>query len=579
MAVSFSQPDCRTCPACGTPVASEIWLILHRVERPSLWARCGDGTIHHTFCRGGHRGIVRAPLLLYDTRLEFAVFSPAPLADDKQARADSNSLLERLQSSISPAEQFRTLGRIEMVPRDLLGRVLSGPRLNAHDFAPGADPGDELNAAYRILKQGDFGLVEQIIESGDATPALTAALQFEAGMWSSRVGGTSPEACDQAIRYLHATLDFYTRELFPHRWAAVHSELGLCFRYRRTGDATHNLREAVRCSDAALEVFRIEEYPEDYAITQSNRASALVDLKDAVTGSVEKGIEAYREALRVYNRESYPDSWALVSSNLATALMERGAPQDLQDAACGLQGVLEAGSRTGNPQQSALAKMHLGLVLRLLPERKQESIDALRAAYAMLRNASPRERLASTYNLGLALARSGHLEDLPEAARLLEQAHAAMIDDGPSAELSDCTNQLASVYATWARNTPGLCTEICARALRALESEQDAEAVGITFHELARLLNESPGVSETDLAARTAKRALCILRTKAQAEYRAKVLSNLGMIYLRQGAKSRALSCFSAAMRVFEKLEPTSERTEAMGQLHILSARAGGDQT
>jgi tetratricopeptide (TPR) repeat protein len=223
--------------------------------------------------------------------------------------------------------------------------------------------------------------------------------------------------------------------------------------------------------------------------------------------------------------------------------------------------------------------MHLGLALRLLPERKQESIDALRAAYAVLRNASPRDRLASTYNLGLALARSAHPENLPEAASLLEQAHAAMLDDGPSGELSDCTKEMAQVYVTWARQEPGLRADICTRALRALESEQDAEAVGIAFHELARLLNESPEGSETDVAVRAAKRALCILRTKSQAEYRAKALSNLGMIYLQQGAKSRALSCFSAAMRIFQKLEPTPERTEAIGQLHIFSAGAVDRQT
>ena len=167
-------------------------------------------------------------------------------------------------------------------------------------------------------------------------------------------------------------------------------------------------------------------------------------------------------------------------------------------------------------------------------------------------------------------------EDLPEGARLLERSRAAMIDDGSSGELGDCTEELARGYETWARNAPGLRAVTCAMALRALESEQDAEAVGIAFHTLARLLNKSPARDEADLAVRAAKRALCILRTRSQAVYRAEALSNLGMICVRQGAKSPALSCFSAAMRIFEKLEPTPERTEAIGQLLILSAGAGG---
>lgn len=224
----------------------------------------------------------------------------------------------------------------------------------------------------------------------------------------------------------------------------------------------------------------------------------------------------------------------------------------------------------------AFVHSSLGLALRCLPERNQEAIEALRAAYAVLHKASARISLASAYNLGLALARSTHPENLPEAARFLEQAHAALLDGGPSGELSDCTEELAHVYVTWSRQTPALRVEVCTRAPRALESEQDAEGIGAAFHELARLLNESSEGNETDLAIRAAKRALCILRRKPQAEYRAKALSNLGMIYSQQGAKSRALSCFNAAMGIFQKLEPTPERTEAMGQLHILSVEALG---
>jgi hypothetical protein len=90
-------------------------------------------------------------------------------------------------------------------------------------------------------------------------------------------------------------------------------------------------------------------------------------------------------------------------------------------------------------------------------------------------------------------------------------------------------------------------------------------------HEIARLLNESPVAGGTDLAVQAAKRALCILRKKSQAEFRAKALFNLGLLHLRLKAKSRALSCFEAAIRIFQKLEPTPERTEAIGQLYIYS--------
>jgi hypothetical protein len=204
---------------CKSPspaiVTSELRLILHRLERPRLWSRCEAGNIHVSRCPNGHQGNIRASLLLFDPGLEFAIFSPALLTSEAQARSEGELLVERIR--------------------------------------------------------------------------------------------------------------FYDRERFPHRWAAVHSELALSFRHRRQGNPRDNLREAVRCSDAALQVFQIDIYPEDYAIAQSNRASALLDSEWDRPRSMQLGIEAYREALRVYNRESYPDDWALVhkTSTMPPTLSEK----------------------------------------------------------------------------------------------------------------------------------------------------------------------------------------------------------------------------------------------------------------
>jgi tetratricopeptide (TPR) repeat protein len=523
-------------------------------------------------------------VLLFDPGLEFAIFSPAPLTSEVQARSESELLVERLRGSVGTAERDRCLKRIEIVRRELLGDELVSPKLNVNDFAPGADPDKDLYAVYTILRAGDFDLIQKIIESGKA-PALTSALRFEAGMHCNRLGPTAPDSFEEAIRHFHAVLDFYDRERFPHRWAAVHSELALTFRCRHQGNPRDNLREAIRCSDAALEVFQIDTYPEDYAITQSNRADALLDSKWDRPRSMELGIGAYREALRVYNRESYPDDWALVHSNMATAFMEQGSSQDLHGAADALEKALAVQSRADSPHDWALTQMNLGLVLRQLPEEisspgKQKAIEALRAAYKVLQKGGPStERLAITFNLGSTLARSGNREVLPEAAQLLEQSRTIFLEASDSAKLEQCTGELAGVYLIWARHASELRLDICARALRSLESEQDSKHAGIFFHEMARLLNESPDSGGTDLAEQAAKRALCILRTKSQAEFRAKALSNLGLIYLRQDAKSSALSCFEAAMRIFQKLEPTPEHAEAIGQLHIYSAAATGSQS
>jgi tetratricopeptide (TPR) repeat protein len=545
-----------------------------------MWFRCKDGTIHLSRCASGHQGKIRAPLLLFDPGLAFAIFSPAPLVSEAQARAEGELLVERLRGSVGTEERDRCLKRIEIVQRELLGNALASPQLNVNDFAPGADPNDELYDVYEMLRAGNFDLVQKIIESGKAAPAVASALRFEAGMHCNRLGSASPDSFEKAIHHYYAALDFFDRQRFPHRWAAVHSELALSFLHRPQGDPRENLREAVRCSDAALEVFQIDVYPEDFAITQSNRASALLDSKWDRPRSMELGIEAYREALRVYNRESYPHDWALVYSNMATAFIERGSSQDLRDAADALEKTLAVRSRADSPHDWALTQMNLGLALRRLPEDisgpgKRKAIEAFRAAYEVLqKGGTARERLAIMYNLGSTLGGSDDAKVLSEAADLLEQSRTTFLDAGNSAELEDCTKELARVYLNWARHARELRVEICARALRSLESEENSEEVGVFFHEIACLLNEAPAAGGIDLPVRAAKRALCILRTKSQAEFRAKALFNLGLTYLRQDMKSRALSCFEASIRIFQKLEPTPERTEAIGELYIYSTAA-----
>jgi tetratricopeptide (TPR) repeat protein len=581
MAVSFRQTDSRVCTECRSGVESEIWLILHRLERPLLWDRCCDGSIHHARCRRGHVGNIRAPLLLYDPRLDFAIYSPAPMVDDRQARAEGDPLMERLRASVSAEERDRALRKIEIIPREALGGMLLSPRLNIQDFAPGADPNRELEVVYQILRLGDFDSVLNFIENENTPLALRAALRFEAGMRFNRMGDRSDDVFDQAIRHFHAALDFYTRDRFSHRWAAIHSELALSFRYRTSGSRANNLREAIRCSDAALEVFQLDTYPEDYAITQSNRAAASIDAKLDRSRSIEVAIEAYREALRVYDQVTYPEGWAGAQSDLATVLIERGRPRDIQDAADALQKAISIQSKKRSPRDRAIAQMNLGLVLRRLSKKssgaaKQNAIQALREAYQVLRrHGSAHERLAIAYDLGSALVGGGNLKDFPEAARLLEQSRTAMLDMGDYSQLDDCTSQLAELYFKWAHQSPDRRSDICANGLRALEGEQDSERTGLVFHELARLLSDSAEANDWDLAVRAARRALSILRTKTQAEYRAKALTNLGRIYLRQSASARALSCFDAALRIFQKLQPTPERTEAIGRLHVLSAGAG----
>jgi len=165
----------------------------------------------------------------------------------------------------------------------MLERALNSIRLNAADMVPGAGLTDEALNATEMVWQGDFELLIAGISDQKSSPALKAALRFEAGIDRNRSAQGSPEAAEDAIQYFVASLDFYARKLFPYRWAAVHAEMINALAYRRRGDRAENIREALRCADVALEVFDIDTYPEDFALTQSARANALLEQKKIVS--------------------------------------------------------------------------------------------------------------------------------------------------------------------------------------------------------------------------------------------------------------------------------------------------------
>ena len=149
---------------------------------------------------------------------------------------------------------------------------------------------------------------------------------------------------------------------------------------------------------------------------------------------------------------------------------------------------------------------------------------------------------------------------------------------GESVELGECTEELARAFLIWLSSSPAAQQyDICTRALQAFEDEQDSEQVGVLFLEIGRHLRANPDIpmdQRIPLAQQAVERALRILETKGQAEFRAKALANLGIIYLERSRqdrqdKSRALSCFEAALKILQKLQPTPERNEVIGQIHI----------
>lgn len=96
------------------------------------------------------------------------------------------------------------------------------------------------------------------------------------------------------------------------------------------------LREAVRCYQQALVVFRRDTHPMEFAEAQTNLAlchlaTPMVEAGDALRLGI--AVQALRDALTVWDRASFPEQWASVTLNLANALQYRPSAHQQENLA------------------------------------------------------------------------------------------------------------------------------------------------------------------------------------------------------------------------------------------------------
>jgi tetratricopeptide (TPR) repeat protein len=90
------------------------------------------------------------------------------------------------------------------------------------------------------------------------------------------------------------------------------------------GQRADNLEIAIACYELALEVITRSAYPEYWASTQHNLATAYCKrIKGGKADNIERAIETYQAALEIYTREVFPEDWATTQVSLAIAYNDR----------------------------------------------------------------------------------------------------------------------------------------------------------------------------------------------------------------------------------------------------------------
>ena len=193
-----------------------------------------------------------------------------------------------------------------------------------------------IEEAYHALALGDpkraveLALVAQSRNLTLWEPLLEAVQQAPTELMPADAEQRAYAALVQAEQHHYArdavtALVFYTWLLSASREsptvaARIENNLGNAYRDLPGGDRDANLKHAIACYEAALEVRTREAFPVDWAMTQNNLGNAYSDLPGGDReANLRQAIACYEAALEVRTREAFPVDWAMTQNNLGTA--------------------------------------------------------------------------------------------------------------------------------------------------------------------------------------------------------------------------------------------------------------------
>jgi CHAT domain-containing protein len=277
------------------------------------------------------------------------------------------------------------------------------------------------NACHRRIKGEQAENLEQSLSylhkalqvcNREQFPELWAEIQSNLVIaYGYRIRGDQVENAELAIKAGEAAMQVCSRDRFPEQWGKIQNNLGIVYRdacggqsQRITGDKAENLEKAIACYQNALSIRTREDFPELWAQTQMNLASAYRQrLKGDAAENVEIAIAANQSALQVYTKAAFPINWAEVHMNLANAYLHRihgDRSENLEKAIAAHKGALQVLTKEEYPRQWAMTHLNLGNVF-LQQQQIEAAITSYRSALKIFTpTAFPNECLKVGQNLG-----------------------------------------------------------------------------------------------------------------------------------------------------------------------------------
>lgn len=192
----------------------------------------------------------------------------------------------------------------------------------------------------------------------------------------------------RAISAYENALSARSKTTSPSDWATTQTSLGTA--YLRQGLQSggeievSNIAKAIGAYESALTVHSYADAPARWAVIQTTlgiaflRQSELTSTQAASAAILGKSVAALEAALTVRTKASAPADWALTQTNLATALLRQGEKMEgeagnllLAKAISANEAVLTVRTLSAAPAEWALTQNNLGLALAALGARTE----------------------------------------------------------------------------------------------------------------------------------------------------------------------------------------------------------------
>ncbi len=194
----------------------------------------------------------------------------------------------------------------------------------------------KIEEAYHALALGDpgpaieLGIVAQRTNVAVWEPLLETVEQASTELLPANVEEQAYNAVVQAERHHYvqdgvAAIVLYTWLLTapqgsPQKVAGLQHNLGAAYSDLPAGDRAKNLRRAIACYEAALQVYTREDFPVDWAATQNNLGTAYSDLPAGDRAeNLKRAIACYEAALQAFHLTGMDNYLPIVNENLEMA--------------------------------------------------------------------------------------------------------------------------------------------------------------------------------------------------------------------------------------------------------------------